>query len=114
MMSEHLIFIDGLLARIEGPMSLRLLPQTLVALFFSFWDGRKDAREGRLPYFGALFTKSGQEHDFGLFVSDKKYVELLLSDRLKVYFVQTVTDWIIRKCIRRPRVASGAQFEKHI
>ena len=55
-MNEHLGFIDGLLARIDGPMSLRFILQPLVALFFAFRDGRKDARAGRPPYFWALFT----------------------------------------------------------
>jgi hypothetical protein len=62
-MGEHLSFIDGLLARIEGPMSFRLLLQPLVALFFAFRDGRKDAREGRSPYFWALFTELEHRHD---------------------------------------------------
>lgn len=37
-------------------MSLRLVLQPLMALIFAFRDGRKDAREGRAPYFWALFT----------------------------------------------------------
>lgn len=55
-MGDHLSFIDGLLARVDGPMSLRLVLQPLMALIFAFRDGRKDAREGRAPYFWALFT----------------------------------------------------------
>ena len=62
-MNEHLGFIDGLLARIDGPMSLRFILQPLVALFFAFRDGRKDARAGRPPYFWALFTDPGCEVD---------------------------------------------------
>ncbi len=57
-MSEHLSFIDGLIARIDGPMSMRLIIQPLVALFFAFRDGRKDAREKRPPYFWALFWEA--------------------------------------------------------
>lgn len=56
-MGDHLSLIDGLLARIDGPMSLRLVLQPLMALFFAFRDGRRDAREGRSPYFWALFTE---------------------------------------------------------
>jgi len=55
-MGDYLGFIDGLLARLHGPMSFRFLIQPLMALFFAFRDGRKDAREGRAPYFWALFT----------------------------------------------------------
>jgi hypothetical protein len=62
-MGEHLSFIDGLLARIDGPMSLRLIIQPLVALFFALRDGIRDAREGRSPYFWALFTEPGHRRE---------------------------------------------------
>jgi hypothetical protein len=62
-MGEHLSFIDGLLARIDGPMSLRLIIQPLVALLFAFRDGIRDAREGRSPYFWALFTEPGHRRE---------------------------------------------------
>jgi hypothetical protein len=57
-MGDHLSFIDGLMARIDGPMSMRLVIQPLVALFFAFRDGRRDARENRSPYFWALFWEA--------------------------------------------------------
>lgn len=53
-MGEHLGFINGLMARIDGPMSMRLVIQPLVALFFAFRDGRRDAGEKRPPYFWAI------------------------------------------------------------
>jgi len=56
-MGEHLSFINGLMARVEGPLSFRFILQPLVALFFAFRDGRRDAREDRSPYFWALFTE---------------------------------------------------------
>ena len=56
-MVEHLSFVDGLLARIEGPMHFRLILQPLVALFFGLRDGVRDAREKRSAYFWALFTE---------------------------------------------------------
>lgn len=62
-MGNHLSFIDGLLARIDGPMSLRFVLQPLMALFFAFRDGRRDAREGRSPYFWALFTEPGHRRE---------------------------------------------------
>ena len=62
-MTEHLSFMDGLLARIEGPMSMRLIIQPLVALFFAFRDGVRDAREGKSPYFWALFTEPAHRRD---------------------------------------------------
>jgi hypothetical protein len=62
-MGDYLGFIDGLLARLHGPMSFRLIIQPLMALFFAFRDGRRDAREGRPPYFWALFTGSENRGD---------------------------------------------------
>jgi len=62
-MTEHLSFIDGLLVRIEGPMNFRLILQPLVALFFAFRDGVRDARERRSPYFWALFTEPAHRRD---------------------------------------------------
>jgi hypothetical protein len=53
---DYLSFIDALVARLHGPMSFRLLIQPLIALFFAFRDGRRDAREGRAPFFWALLT----------------------------------------------------------
>ncbi len=49
-------FMDGLMDRVNGPMSFRLLLQPLMACFFAFRDGRKDAREERTPFFWGLFT----------------------------------------------------------
>lgn len=58
-MGEHLGFIDGLLARLHGPMSFRFFIQPLIAIFFAFRDGKKDAQQGRVPFFWALFTDPG-------------------------------------------------------
>jgi hypothetical protein len=62
-MGDHLSFIEGLSARLQGPMHFRLILQPLVALFFAIRDGRRDAREGRPPYFWALFTEPTQRRD---------------------------------------------------
>jgi hypothetical protein len=62
-MGDHLSFIDGLLARIDGPMSLRFLLQPLMAIFFAVRDGRRDARERQPPYFWALFTEAENRRD---------------------------------------------------
>ena len=48
--------MENLVGRVHGPMGFRLVIQPLMAAFFAFRDGRKDAREGRAPYFWALFT----------------------------------------------------------
>jgi hypothetical protein len=50
-------FIDGLVARIDGPMSFRMVIQPFVALFFAFRDGSRDAREGRTAFFWSLFSE---------------------------------------------------------
>jgi len=62
-MPEHWGFIDGLLARIEGPLSFRMVLQPLVAVFFGIRDGVRDAQEGKAPYFWALFTEPEHRRD---------------------------------------------------
>jgi hypothetical protein len=55
-MGDGLSFFEGLLARLNGPMSFRFLLQPLMALFFAYRDGKRDAREGSPPYVWALFA----------------------------------------------------------
>ena len=49
--------------RVSGPMKLRLLLQPLMACFFAFRSGMRDAREGKPPYFWALFTQPAHRAD---------------------------------------------------
>ena len=56
-MGDYLGFVEGILVRLAGPMSFRFLMQPLMAMFFAIRDGRKDAQEGRSPYFWALFSE---------------------------------------------------------
>lgn len=51
-------FFTELIGRIDGPMHFRIYLQPLMAIFFAFRDGRKDAREGRPAYGWALLTNS--------------------------------------------------------
>jgi hypothetical protein len=50
-------FFENLVGRVHGPMNFRLILQPLMAVIFAIRDGRKDAREGRVPYFWSLFTE---------------------------------------------------------
>jgi hypothetical protein len=86
--SEHLI------GRIHGPLTLRLLLQPCVAIFFAVRAGMRDAREERPPYFWALFYDSAQRramlrdgwHDVG-----KVFVIAILLD---VAYQVIVLRWI--------------------
>lgn len=49
--------LENLLGRLTGPLTLRLLFQPGMALFFGIRDGLKDGKEGRPPYFWAFFFK---------------------------------------------------------
>jgi TRAP-type C4-dicarboxylate transport system permease large subunit len=49
-------FIENLLARVSGPMRLRLILQPLMAIVFAIRDGLKDAQEGRPAYFWEIFS----------------------------------------------------------
>lgn len=54
---------ENLAGRVSGPMKFRLVMQPLMAIIFAILDGRKDALEGRAPYFWALFTSPGRRRD---------------------------------------------------
>jgi len=54
---------ENLVDRVSGPMKFRLVLQPLMAVIFAVRDGRKDAREGRPPYFWALFTNPDNRRD---------------------------------------------------
>lgn len=47
---------EDLLARVSGPLHLRLFIQPAVALFFGIRDGLRDARHGSPAYFWAIFS----------------------------------------------------------
>jgi len=42
--------------RVSGPMKFRLVLQPLMAMFFAFRDGMKDARDHKPAYFWSLFS----------------------------------------------------------
>jgi len=99
-MGDYLGFIDGLLARLHGPMSFRFLIQPLMALFFAFRDGRKDAREGRAPYFWGLFTDP--EHRGEMLRSGWKSIGKVL---IIAIVLDNVIQYIVFHNFRRPGAA---------
>ena len=50
---------ENLVDRMSGPLHFRIFLQPFMAVVFAVLDGRKDAHEGRAPYFWALFTDPG-------------------------------------------------------
>jgi hypothetical protein len=51
-------FVTDMLGRVTGPMKFRFVLQPLMASFFAFRDGLRDARTGRRPYFWKIATDS--------------------------------------------------------
>ena len=51
---------ENLIARFTGPMKFRLLLQPAMAIFLAIRAGLKDAREGKPPYFWAIFIDPGE------------------------------------------------------
>ena len=89
-MGDYLGFIEGLLARLQGPMSFRFLIQPLMALFFAFRDGRRDAREGRPPYFWGLFADPEHRGDMlrsGWKSIGKVFIIAIILDNVFQYIV---------------------------
>ena len=54
---------ENLIDRVSGPMKFRLILQPLMAIIFAVRSGLKDAKEGRPPYFWALFTQPDHRRD---------------------------------------------------
>jgi hypothetical protein len=59
---EELIarFTENLLGRLTGPLHFRFLMQPAMAAILAIRAGIHDAREGRPPYFWAIFTERGR------------------------------------------------------
>ena len=51
---------DGLMERVGGPMTFRLILQPIMATLLAVRAGLKDAREGRPPYLWTLLTDPSQ------------------------------------------------------
>jgi len=54
---------EGLVDRVGGPMTFRLILQPLMASLLALRAGLKDAREGRPPYFWTILTDRSQRAD---------------------------------------------------
>jgi len=54
---------EGLINRVGGPMTFRLILQPLMATLLALRAGLKDAREGRPPYLWTLLTEPEQRVD---------------------------------------------------
>ena len=84
--------IRTLFGRMDGPLHLRLILQPTLAAIFAIRDGWKDGREGRPPFFWALFTSTGLRGD-------------LLRDgwrsASKVFILACVLDTIYQIMVRR-------------
>jgi hypothetical protein len=76
-----------LLARIQGPMSFRLIVQPLVACFIGAREGLKDAREGKPPYFLSLFHSAEQRRL--LFREGWKHIS-------KIYIIAVILDGVFQ------------------
>jgi len=61
-----------LIGRVDGPLTLRLIMQPLVAMFFAFRAGMRDAEQGRSPYFWRVWGHAGSRRE--LIVEGWKHV----------------------------------------
>jgi len=55
--------VEDIIDRVSGPMKLRLLLEPMMACIFAVRFGLKDVREGKLPYFWALWTDPAHRVD---------------------------------------------------
>jgi len=55
--------VEDLVGRVSGPMKFRLILQPVMAALFAIRSGLKDAKQGKPPYFWAMFTNSDSRAD---------------------------------------------------
>lgn len=55
--------VEDLVGRVSGPMKFRLILQPLMAALFAIRSGLKDAKEGKSPYFWAMFGDAQHRAD---------------------------------------------------
>ena len=56
-------FVQDFSGRLTGPLHFRFLLQPLMATILAIRAGMQDAREGKPPYFWAIFTDSGKRKE---------------------------------------------------
>ncbi len=56
-------FLENMVARVSGPMKLRLILQPTMATIFAIRSGMKDAREGRPPFLWTVLTDPSSRDD---------------------------------------------------
>ena len=56
-------FVENMVARVSGPMKLRLFLQPTMATIFAIRSGLKDAREGRPPFLWTVVTDASSRAD---------------------------------------------------
>jgi hypothetical protein len=79
-----------LIGRIDGPLTFRLVLQPVMAVIIAICDGLKDAREGRVPYFWAIFTKPAQRGELireGWRAVAKVFILATLMDLIYQYLI---------------------------
>jgi hypothetical protein len=54
---------EDMVARVSGPMHLRIILQPVMALVFATISGLRDAREGTPPYFWSLINNPAHRQD---------------------------------------------------
>jgi hypothetical protein len=56
-------FLENMMARVSGPMKLRLILQPTMATIFAVRSGLKDAREGRTAFLWTILTDPASRDD---------------------------------------------------
>ena len=86
-------FIGNLLARLTGPLTMRLFLQPAVAGFFAIRDGVKDARDDRPPHFWRMVTGPPEAR--------RRRARETRAAVLKVFVIATVLDCVYQVMVFR-------------
>jgi hypothetical protein len=86
-------FVNDLIGRLTGPLTLRLFLQPAVATFFAIRDGLKDAREGRPPNFLRMVAGPPEAR--------RRRVQEMWKAVMKVFILAVVLDCVYQLLVFR-------------
>lgn len=91
--------LDGIMARVTGPMSFRFILQPLMMIILGIKDGLADAKAGSPPFiFDLVFNPEGRPRDF------KNAFKSLVKPIIFATVLDLVAQYLIFKEVRHPAV----------
>lgn len=87
--------VNGIVARVAGPMSFRFILQPLMAILLGMRDGKLDAKAGTPPFiFDLIFNPESRKKDFA------SAIKSLLKPMIIGFVIDLIAQYLIFQHIR--------------